>query len=375
MSVGIPDEVVEAIERLGAQCQGDVPALVAETRSIAPIPFSDDTVLARAIEHAAMRRAAASDRGAAWWLACAVAMLRASPIASAQEEAEVVAARVLGELSRSPAAVGALPEGARWLVAGASDPPPIAPTIELARKNATTYVERLDAELSGRTPMLRAKWEAAPNDGTRAAIDEALSSYANASASTRAALSRVADHVYGRTSDPNLAQLGAAALAELDDVVLPSLRARIAEARAAFGGRVSGGVTGGQSAPVAPDRPSFAGAAPPAFHPGTSASHQAPAEPPPPPDAPRSFEGGASSIEGGAPMARGPRSIEELDAAMRSAFERAWASPDPEARAAFEYAVRERYERETAQIPDPEARKQALDHYVAHALAQLPARS
>ena len=59
---------------------------------------------------------------------------------------------------------------------------------------------------------------------------------------------------------------------------------------------------------------------------------------------------------------------------MRAAFERAWTSPDPSNLAAFEQAVRTRYEVETASMPDPEARRKALDHYVAHALAQLPAR-
>jgi hypothetical protein len=58
--------------------------------------------------------------------------------------------------------------------------------------------------------------------------------------------------------------------------------------------------------------------------------------------------------------------------AMRTAFERAWASPGPETRAAFEQAVRARYEVETASILDPAERHRALEHYVAHALAQLP---
>jgi hypothetical protein len=60
---------------------------------------------------------------------------------------------------------------------------------------------------------------------------------------------------------------------------------------------------------------------------------------------------------------------------MRVAFERAWAAPDPNNLAAFEHAVRARYEIETAAMPDPEARQKALDHYVAHAMSQLPART
>jgi hypothetical protein len=60
---------------------------------------------------------------------------------------------------------------------------------------------------------------------------------------------------------------------------------------------------------------------------------------------------------------------------MREAFERAWASPDANNLAAFEQAVRARYEIETAAMPDPEARQKALDHYVAHAMSQLPART
>ena len=46
---------------------------------------------------------------------------------------------VLGELER---------QGARWLVAGHAEPPATAHALELARKNAAIYVERLDAELS-----------------------------------------------------------------------------------------------------------------------------------------------------------------------------------------------------------------------------------
>ncbi len=336
----IPGEVVEAIERLAAQCSGDVPGLVSAARAIAVQPFSDDAVLASAFEEAARRRAVAGDRGAVWWLACAIAMLRQSPFASGQEEAEVNAARALGELARSPAAVSGLPQGACWIVSGAAEPAPVAQTIELARRNATTYVERLDAELAGRAPMLRAKWEAAPVDSTRAAIDEALATYRSAIYATRAALSRVVDHVSGRTSDAALAESGAAALAELDDVVIPSLLGRIAEARP---GAVS--VRAPMPTPPPTSTGSFAAGAPPAFRPGTSSAELPTMSPEP--------------------------TVEELDATMRATFERAWASHSPEDRAAFERAVRARYERDVASMP-PAERQQALDHYVAHALSQLP---
>lgn len=351
MGVQIPADVLEALERLGAQTSGDVPGLVESARAVAPGPFASAATLAGALEQAAHRRAAAGDRTAAWWLACAIATVRASPIASAQEDAEVVAARILGELPHSPAAVGPLPQGARWIVSGAAEPAPSTQTLELARRNATTYVERLDAELAGRAAPLRAKWDAAPVEATRVAIEEALSSYATAAASTRGALSRVVDHVVARSGDAALAQAGEAALAELDDVVLPGLLGRIDEARAALGSTPA-------PAPHEPmDRPSFAGAAPPVFH------HQSSAP------APVSHAPSAPSAPSGSP------SLEQLDAAMRAAFERAWADPAPAARQAFEQAVRARYEHETASIPDPAARQQALDHYVAHALAQLPARA
>ncbi|MGZ5971244.1 MAG: hypothetical protein ACXWP4_26415, partial [Polyangiales bacterium] len=137
---------LEAIERLGSQCTGDVPGLIAAARAF----VADDVALARACDQAALRRAQAGDRGAVWWLACAIATLRASPVASAQDDAELNAARALGETARSPAATSPLPPAARWLVAGHAEPPPVAHAIELARKNATTYVERLDAELEGR---------------------------------------------------------------------------------------------------------------------------------------------------------------------------------------------------------------------------------
>jgi hypothetical protein len=331
----LPNDVLEAIERLGSQSNGDVPALVAAARTAANV---DDASLARGIEDAAVRRARAGDRGGAWWLACAVATLRASPISSAQEDAELVAARVLGELSRSPAALSPLPPGARWIVGGQGEPPASAQTIELARRNASTYIERLDAELAGREPLLRSK--AGVGAAVHAPIEEALSSYAVAIASTRAALARTVDYVLAR--DPSHTGGGESALAELDDVVAPSLRARIESVR--------GGLRSAPMEPVAMDRPSFAGAAPPAFSPGSSGV-SLPSTPP--------------------PVSARP-SVDELDRAMRAAFERAWAAPEPSNLAAFEQSVRARYEHETASIPDPEARQKALDHYVAHAMAQLP---
>ena len=331
-----PNEVIEGIERLGAQSNGDVPALISAARTGAGV---DDLSLARAIEEAAVRRARAGDRGGAWWLACAVATLRASPIASAQEDAELVAARVLGELSRSPAALAPLPQPARWIVAGHGEPPPTAEAIELARRNASTYIERLDAELAGRAPSLRTRAEAA-GEAAHAPIEEALASYASAIAATRGALARVVDYVVAR--DPNQSPAGERALAEIDEVVAPSLAGRIDEVR-----------RGLQAAPrvaepVIMERPSFAGAAPPSFRPG-----------------------GTPSIPSAPPAAQ--PTLEDLDGAMRVAFERAWASPDPASLAAFEQSVRARYAGETAAM-DPEARQKALDHYVAHAMAQLPPR-
>lgn len=327
---------IEAIERLASACTGDVPGLIASARSV----VADDVALARACDAASTRRAQAGDRGAVWWLACAIATLRASPLASAQEDAELNAARALGEIARSPAAIAPLPPGARWLVAGHAEPPPVAHAIELARKNATTYIERLDAELEGRERLLLAKWQQAATSDTRAAIEEALGTYANAMVLARASLSRVLDQIAAKSGDPAVAEAGARALAELDDATLPSLRARIENAR-----RTIFGAPEPPPQPMAEGRPSFAGAAPPSFQVGTPAP----------------------------PVVEAPRTVEQLDAAMRAAFERAWAGGDAE-RAAFEAAVRARYEQETASIPDPDARQQALDHYVAHALAQLPAR-
>lgn len=349
--MSVPTEVVDGLTELGRVCNGDVPALITAARGVAPGPFSDDALLARGCEDAAERAAQRGDRGGAWWLACAVATLRASPLASPQEEAELVVARVTGELSRSPAALGPLPDGARWLVAG--QPEVTADALELARRNATTYLERLEAELAGRAAPLRAKWEQAPVDDLRAAIEEALGTYLGAMVRTRAGLSRVVDQIVAKGGD---AQRARATLEELDDVVAPTLGARVAEVRAMLGAPIA--------APEPPlesgmDRPSFAGAAPPAFRAGQQGAASAPSAVPPVPPVPPIA------------MVAAVASVEELDAAMRAAFERAWASPDPMNMGAFETAVRARYERETASIPDPDQRKQALDHYVAHAMAQL----
>jgi len=351
MSGQVPAEIIDAISQLASQCNGDVPGLVNGARAMAQGPFADDALLARACESAAARAAERGDRGGAWWLACAVATLRASPLATPQEDAELVVARVTNE--RSPAALAPLPEGARWLVAGQAEPAPTADSLELARRNAATYLERLEAELAGRSAPLRAKWESAPIDPTRAAIEEALASYGAAITRTRAALSRAIDRVVATSGDASLGQRGATALDELDDSVIPTLRARVDEVRRMFG------TPAPVPAPVAllagmdpsiVERPSFAGAAPPAFRPGSSSTS--------PPVAPT-------------PSSPATPSLDDLDRAMREAFERAWASPDPTNVAGFESAVRARYERETASIPDPEQRRQALDHYVAHAMAQL----
>jgi hypothetical protein len=333
--VPFPNEVLQAIEGLGAQCTGDIPALIGSVRIAAP--GNDDASLARAIEEAATRRARAGDRGATWWLACAVATLRASSVGSPQEDAELVAARVLGELSRSPAALAPLPPGARWIMAGYAEPPATREAIELARKNATTYLERLDAELAGRAAALQNKAQVG-GSALHAPIEAALASYVSAIASTRAAVSRACDYILAR--DASHADLADTVLRELDEVVTPPLRSRIEEVR-----RTLSGVPVQSFAEV--ERPSFAGAAPPSFQPG----------------------GAVPSV----PPQQGPRpTVEELDAAMRAAFERAWSNPDPANRAAFEQAVRARYEVETASMPDPDARQKALDHYVAHALSQLP---
>ncbi|MBI2393378.1 MAG: hypothetical protein HYV09_27590 [Deltaproteobacteria bacterium] len=363
MSGKVPAEIIDAIAQLGSQSNGDVAGLVSAARATAQGPFADDALLAHACEAAAARAAEQGDRGGAWWLACCVAMLRASPLASPQEDAELVAARVLAELPRSPAALGALPQGARWIVAGQPEPPPSGDTIELARRNATTYLERLDAELSGRTSALRARWESAPVDGTRAAIEEALATYATAIASTRAALSRVVDHLAARSGDASLSQRGAAALAELDDAVIPSLRARVDEVRA-----IVGGASQPAPEPIA-ERLSFAGAAPPTFQPGSSPS--APTASAPAAPAPAAPAAVAAAVVAAPPQRPQAPSVDDLDLAMRAAFERAWNAPDAANLAAFEQAVRARYELETASMPDPEARRQALDHYVAHAMSQL----
>ena len=347
----LPAELVESLERLGASCTGDVTALVQAARAQAPGPFADPALLAQGLEAAAMRRAAAADRAGAWWLACAVATLRASPLWSPQEEAEVTAARIFGELAQSPAARAPLAEGARWIVAGFPEPPPTAATIELARRNALVHLERLDGELAARGAELRARIEGGRGDvATKQLVEEAIASYDVAGVTTRGALARAIDHVVARANDPSLATAGAAALSELDERALPSLAARTLAARQLI-------TAHGEPAIAATfldraERPSFAGAAPPSFRqrdPSLQGQVAIPVQ-----------------------ILGAPPSREALEAAMRTAFEQAWTSPGPESRNAFIQAVRARYELETASIADPEARQRALDHYVAHSLAQLP---
>lgn len=341
-------DAIGELERLGAACTGDVPALVAETRAVDP-SHADGDAHARALEAALGRRVAAQDRNGAWWLACAAAVVRASPIALPQEEAELLVARAFGELPQSAAARAPIPEAARWIVAGYAEPPASAHALELARKNAATYVERLDAELQGRVPTLLARRTAA-HEAAAVAV-EVVGTYAAAAALVRASLARVGDRC--AAFDPSLAEPAARARAELDDAVLPALLARIAEARATLAA----------PAPAAPvvERTSFVGAAPPTF----------------------TTQTGELAVVGPAPAATGPASapaptsaglsIEQLDAAMRAAFERAWTTRDAADRAAFEQAVRARYAPDTAHITDPDQKQRALDHYVTHALSQLGA--
>jgi hypothetical protein len=103
------------------------------------------------------------------------------------------------------------------------------------------------------------------------------------------------------------------------------------------------------------ERLSFAGAAPPSF-----------------------AKGGVSGPHSAIPLVsrpNAPSTPEALEANMRGAFEQAWTNPGAETRQAFIVAVRARYEVETASIEPADARQRALDHYVAHALAQLPPTS
>jgi len=337
MSAGPPsigEDVLGELERQGAACTGDVPALVATSKGAHP-GFVDAHAHARALELALLRRAAAADRHAAWWLACAAAVVRASPLAPPQEDAELLVGRAFGELPQSAAARSPLPEGARWLVAGHAEPPATAHALELARKNAAIYVERLDAELQGRVPTLLARTGSSPTVAPVAI--EVVTTYAAAATLVRASMARLGDRC--AAFDPALAEVAARALAELDDAILPSLLARVEEARTALAA----------PAPALPtvERTSFVGAAPPTF--ATQSGQLAVAAPP----------------------SAAPASVEQLDAAMRVAFERAWTSRDPADRATFEAAVRARYLPETAHITDPDQQRRALDHYVTHALSQL----
>ncbi len=332
------DPLITQLEQHVAACTGDVPALVAATAAVHP-GFSDPLQHARALDVALAQRAAAGDRNGAWWCACAAAVVRASPLTTPQEDAELAVARVFGELSQSAAARGPLPEGARWMVAAYPEPPPTGHALELARKNAATYAERLDAELQGRVPTLLARVGAAPS--TLTVAYEVLASYAAAAANVRASMVRVGDRCVA--SDPTLAPMVVRAVAELDDAVLAGLLGRVAEARAALG------EVGAAPAVKHDDsRTSFVGAAPPSFE------HR-----------------DAAPVASTPPAPMSGATIEQLEAAMRTAFERAWATRDPNDRTAFEHAVRARYTPEVANIPDPEQQRKALEHYVSHALSQL----
>jgi hypothetical protein len=168
------------------------------------------------------------------------------------------------------------------------------------------------------------------------------------------------DHGVARAGgDPAAEQLGSSALAELDDVVVPTLRRRVAEARAlaasfaahahAQAAAAHGAAPSPAAAPISSraHAPAAAVAAPVVSAPASMAAYPAPASMPTP-------------------------SVDELERAMRSAFELAWASPGPQTRAAFEQAARTRYAPDVAHIADPAAREAALQHYVTHSLAQLP---
>jgi len=217
MSAPIPEEILQSIEQHAAACVGDVGALVQSARAVSPA-VSDDFALAEALEQAAARRAAANDRTGAWWLACAQATLRPSPIASPQEDAEVCIARLFGELPRSLAS-HPLPEPARWIVAGVAEPRLDPSTIELARRNARSHVEHLAAELDQRAGAIRARFES----GDVAGFETAISSYVVAGQLARTSLRRAIDHVVAKTAgDANLAQAGAAAMDDVDST-LPML--------------------------------------------------------------------------------------------------------------------------------------------------------
>lgn len=329
MAIVIPPEVVHGLEQLGAACTGDVAALVATARASSPA-LGDEPTLACALEAAGEARALAGDQGGAWWLACASATLRTPAEVAQQDEAEIASARLARALPQSAKAYGELPAPYRWVIAGQAELAPGPAAIELARRNAVTHLERLDAELTARGPLLRAQLEVPGLDGARLeAVERALGSYEAAAKLARAAVRRVFDHVLARSGgDPSLEQAGLAALAELDDVVVPTLRRHLAEAR----------------------------------HLVASYTGIAATAPAPQPGAPAASSAAAAAA----------RSPEELERAMRAAFEQAWASPSPQTRGAFEQAVRARYAAEVADIDDPAAREAALVHYVTHAMAQLP---
>jgi hypothetical protein len=360
MPATIPVEVVRGLEQLATNSMGDVPELVADARQ--GTGMVDPPLLAQALEAAGEARATAGDSTSAWWLACAAATLRTPPDVAQQDEAEITAARFARALAQSAKACGEIPAPYRWLVAGQAELQPSPAAIELARKNAVTHLERLDAELTARGPILRAQLELPGLDEARlVAVEHALATYDAQAMLARAALRRVVDHVVGRAGgDPAADQLGLVALAELDDVVVPALRRHLAEARALTAGFAAHALA------------AAAQAAPPASGATSASAHaiaHAPASAAPIPSAHAPM---AASAPYPAPASMPAASVDELERAMRSAFELAWASPGPQTRAAFEQAARARYTPDVAHIADPAAREAALQHYVTHALAQLP---
>lgn len=362
MAATIPVEVVRGLEQLATNSMGDVPELVADARQ--GTGMTDPPLLAKALEAAGEARAAAGDSTAAWWLACAAATLRTPPEVAQQDEAEITAARFARALGQSAKACGEIPGPYRWLVAAQAELQPSPAAIELARKNAVTHLERLDAELTARGPILRAQLELPGLDEARlVAVEQALATYEAQATLARAALRRVVDHVVGRAGgDPAAEQLGVVALAELDDVVIPGLRRHLAEARALAAGFAAHAQAA--AAQAAPPHSAAAHAAPASAH----AHAPAPVSASPIAAAPAP----ASMAGYPAPPSMPTPSVDELERAMRSAFELAWASPGPQTRAAFEQAARARYTPDVAHIADPAAREAALQHYVTHSLAQLP---
>ncbi|MFI5299044.1 MAG: hypothetical protein ACHREM_13185 [Polyangiales bacterium] len=231
MPIAPTDEALAAIDAIATRAQGDTERLVAEVSAAFP-SLEDRAATAAWLEAAARRRATAGDRPSAWSLACAVATARSSALVEVREEAERTLARVFGELRECASARADLPENLAWIVAGARAPNADAATIELARRNASAHLERLDAELAARSDRLLRCARA----GDLATVAKAIASYEAAAVDVRAALQRALDHVLARidahADAPALSQAAASCLAVVDDAVVPALRRRIAAIKA-----------------------------------------------------------------------------------------------------------------------------------------------